>query len=61
MTEESIRSTVAADCESLDAPRSLKDLITNYLIFTIASCLDSSDLADIYELLSTCYGYFLLS
>ncbi|KAG9064819.1 hypothetical protein KI688_003079 [Linnemannia hyalina] len=52
MTEESIRSTVAADCESLDAPRPLKDLITNYLIFTIASCLDTSDLADIYELLS---------
>ncbi|KAG0071927.1 hypothetical protein BGZ90_012086 [Linnemannia elongata] len=59
MTEESIRSTVAADCESLDAPRPLKDLITNYLIFTIASCLDTSDLADVYELLSTCYGSFL--
>ncbi|KAG0288266.1 hypothetical protein BGZ96_007944 [Linnemannia gamsii] len=59
MTEASIRSTVAADCESLDAPRPLKDLITNYLIFTIASCLDTSVLADVYELLSTCYGSFL--
>jgi len=57
MTEASIRSTVAADCDSLDAPRSLKDLITNYLNFTIASCLDTSALADVYELLSTCYGY----
>ncbi|KAF9924559.1 hypothetical protein FBU30_005506 [Linnemannia zychae] len=59
MTEESIRSTVAAECDSLDAPRALKDLITNYLNYTLAACLDSSDPADVYELLSTCYGSFL--
>ncbi|KAF9114422.1 hypothetical protein BGX27_010893 [Mortierella sp. AM989] len=44
-----------------DSPRQLKDLITNYLIFTIASGLDTSSMVDVYELLSTCYGKYCCS
>ncbi|KAG0367392.1 hypothetical protein BGX24_003240 [Mortierella sp. AD032] len=59
MSEESIRSTVAAECDNVDAPRALKDLITNYLNFTIAASLEDSVSTAIYERLSTCYGSFL--
>ncbi|KAF8940654.1 hypothetical protein BGZ58_005390 [Dissophora ornata] len=57
MTEDTIRSTVEAECKS--GPRQFKELIANYLIFTIASGLDTSRMVDVYELLSTCYGSFL--
>ncbi|KAF9093735.1 hypothetical protein BGX23_002962 [Mortierella sp. AD031] len=59
MTEESIRSTVTAECDTLDAPSSLSRLIIHYLNFTIASCVDNSLYSDIYELLATCFGSFL--
>ena len=55
MTEDTIRSTVEVECKS--SPRQVKDLIASYLIFTIASGLDTSRMVDVYELLSTCYGY----
>ncbi|KAF9124099.1 hypothetical protein BGW39_008442 [Mortierella sp. 14UC] len=59
MTEASIRSTVATEFDKLDAPRALKDLISNYLLFTLTASIDTSTSTEIYERLSTCYGSFL--
>ncbi|KAF9911797.1 hypothetical protein EC991_002099 [Linnemannia zychae] len=59
MTEASIRSTVSAEFDKLDAPRALRDLISNYLLFTLTASLDTSVSTEIYERLSTCYGSFL--
>ncbi|KAG0033477.1 hypothetical protein BGZ82_006093 [Podila clonocystis] len=57
MPAETIRSTVQAEMQS--APRPLRDFVTNYLLFTIASALENSAFADVYELMSTCFGSFL--
>ncbi|KAI8358294.1 hypothetical protein B0O80DRAFT_520893 [Mortierella sp. GBAus27b] len=57
MTDESIRATVQQEIKN--ESRQLKDLISNYLVFTIASCLEKSSMVDVYELLSACYGSFL--
>ncbi|KAK3827784.1 MAG: hypothetical protein J3Q66DRAFT_321083 [Benniella sp.] len=57
MTDESIRSTVQKEANT--DSRQLKELISNYLVFTIASCLNKSTMIDVYEHLSTCYGSFL--
>ncbi|KAF9181251.1 hypothetical protein BGZ50_005619 [Haplosporangium sp. Z 11] len=56
MTESSIR--VAVEDVSKNEPRSLKDMIINYLNFSIASAVDSSSFVDVYELLSKCYTSF---
>jgi hypothetical protein len=55
MTDESIRSTVQKEAKT--DSRQLKELISNYLVFTIASCLNKSTMIGVYEHLSTCYGY----
>ncbi|KAF9350125.1 hypothetical protein BGX34_001390 [Mortierella sp. NVP85] len=57
MTDESIRSTVQKEAKT--DSRQLKELISNYLVFAIASCLNKSTMIDVYEHLSTCYGSFL--
>ncbi|KAG0205854.1 hypothetical protein BGX28_002589 [Mortierella sp. GBA30] len=57
MAVESIRSLVQNEMSK--APRSLKEFVSHYLVFTIHSALDSSALADVYEFLSACYGSFL--
>lgn len=54
MPTETIRSTVQAEMQS--APRPLRDFVTNYLLFTIASALENSAFAEVYELISTCFG-----
>jgi hypothetical protein len=56
MTEASIRTAVATEFDKLDAPRALKDLISNYFLFIITASLDTSTSTEIYERLSTCYG-----
>ncbi|KAF9967479.1 hypothetical protein BGZ70_009394 [Mortierella alpina] len=57
MTVESIRTMVQNELSK--SPRPLKDFVSNFLIFTIHSALDTSALPDVYELLSACYGSFL--
>ncbi|KAF9573294.1 hypothetical protein EC968_008834 [Mortierella alpina] len=57
MTVESIRTVVQNELSK--GPRPLKDFVTNFLIFTIHSALDTSALPEVYELLSACYGSFL--
>ncbi|KAF9940288.1 hypothetical protein BGZ65_007544 [Modicella reniformis] len=57
MTEDSIRTIVQK--ETKIESRQIKDFISHYLIFTIASCLNKPSMADVYELLSSCYGTFL--
>lgn len=57
MPVETIRSTAHAEMES--APRQLRDFVTNYLLFTIASALENSAFTEVYELMSTCFGSFL--
>ncbi|KAG0294254.1 hypothetical protein BGZ98_001841, partial [Dissophora globulifera] len=57
MTEESIRSTVEAEMKK--GPQDVKDFITKYLLFTIASGVETSRMADVYELLVACYLSFL--
>ncbi|KAF9912232.1 hypothetical protein BX616_010368, partial [Lobosporangium transversale] len=53
MSEESVRTVVLKTMG--DDNRPLRDLITNYLIFTIASALETSSMVDVYDLISACY------
>ncbi|GJJ76047.1 hypothetical protein EMPS_08406 [Entomortierella parvispora] len=57
LSESSIRALVQ---EVIPDSRQLRDFVTNYLIFSIASALDSSSYVSVYELLSSCYGSFLV-
>ncbi|ORZ27204.1 hypothetical protein BCR41DRAFT_346492 [Lobosporangium transversale] len=57
MSEESVRTVVLKTMG--DDNRPLRDLITNYLIFTIASALETSSMVDVYDLISACYRSFL--
>ncbi|KAI1310786.1 hypothetical protein EDD11_003663 [Mortierella claussenii] len=57
MTNESIRATV--EKEMSDEQRHLREMTSNFLMFTIASSLDSSSFVGVYELLAACYRPFL--